>query len=175
MTKVRLTRPARGAVIALLFALVVAAPAAAARPARLVRAPHSGVLAAGTACAFDVYGEPFKGFVAITDFGDGATTVQESGKGQYVNLTTGTTFVVTEAYRQFDRFNSATGIDLGMGSGQFEYTFLPGDLGPFGVVGASGAFYRFVGTASYVWDANANRVTQFTYSGTVTDVCAALS
>ncbi len=171
----RLQRAARGAAIALVLALVVTAPAAAARPTRFVRAPHSGVLAAGTACPFDVYGEPFKGFVAITDFGDGAQMVQESGKGQYVNLATGTTFVVKESYRAFDRFDDATGIDLGMVSGQFEFVFLPGDLGPFGVVGDSGAFYRFVGTVAATFDANVNRVTQFTYSGTIIDVCTVLS
>ena len=54
----RRTRLARGAIIAVVLGLLWAAPAAAAQPTRLVRAGHGGVLPAGTACAFDVEGEP---------------------------------------------------------------------------------------------------------------------
>ena len=166
---------ARGAVIALTLALIWAAPAAAAPPTRIVRPPHTSVLPAGTACAFDVKGEPLRGTVMVTDHGDGGVVFQDHAEGQYTNLATGTTFVVREAFRNVDRFDPATGIDLGMLSGQFEFIFVPGDQGPFGVVGSDGAFYRFVGTATYTWDASANRLTRFEYSGTVTDVCAALS
>ena len=64
---VRLTRSARGAVIAVTLALLVAAPAAAAPPTRTARPLAGGfVLPAGMACAFDVAGDPTGGFRAQT-------------------------------------------------------------------------------------------------------------
>jgi hypothetical protein len=52
---------------------------------------------------------------------------------------------------------------------------LPGDHGPFGVVQYPGALYHIDGTASYTIDANTYATYEFAYSGSITDVCAALS
>jgi len=53
-------------------------------------------------------------------------------------------------------------------------SFLPGDTGPFGTVGPHGAFYDFVGRIAFTIDAS-GATTQFSWRGTATDICAALS
>jgi hypothetical protein len=174
-TLARLTRSARGAVIALVLALLVAAPAAAAQPTRTVHGLSGFVYPAGTACAFDVAAEPTGGFIARTTFSDGSVLRSVRARGAYVNVDTGARFPTLDTFRDFSRFNPATGIQAGVESGQMTWSFLPGDVGPFGVVGGNGALYHFVGTVSYTWDTNINHSTQFAYTGTVTDVCAALS
>src|SRR5437870_2284136 len=74
MTKLRLTRTARGAAIALVFALVVAAPAAASQPTRTVthftgdRVAH---FPAGDGCTFDVTVYlSTRAHVTVTEFSD---------------------------------------------------------------------------------------------------------
>jgi hypothetical protein len=171
----RLTRSARGAVIALVFALLWAAPAAAARPTRVVHDLQSFVYAAGTACPFDVEGEPTGGFIARTTFSDGTVQVSVRARGAYVNVATGDSFPTPDTFRDRSRFDEATGIVVGVENGETTWSFLPGDVGPFGVVGGDGALYHFVGTVWYTFDTNTNHATQFAYTGIVTDVCAALS
>jgi hypothetical protein len=171
----RLTRSARGAVIALVLALLWAAPAAAAQPTRVVHALGSFVYPAGTACAFDVAGEPTGGFIAVTTFSDGTVQRSVRARGAYVNLETGARFPTQDTFRDLSRFDDATGILLGTQNGEGTWSFLPGDVGPFGVVGGTGALYHFVGTVSYTFDTNTNHSTHFAYTGTVTDVCALLS
>ena len=172
----RLTRSARGAVIALMLALVCAAPTAAAQPTRTVFSSQSHVDPAGTACPFDVLFEPLPGgFDAITDFSDGREAFSAHVDVLVTNQESGATFVHKAKFTGIDRYDPATGIDLGVTNGQVLMQFYPGDMGPFGVVGSSGALLRFVGTSWYTWDANANAITAFGYQGTVTDVCALLS
>jgi hypothetical protein len=169
------------------LALLCAAPAAAAQPTRTVR-PLSGgfVLPAGSACAFDVAGEPrtaptgqaaFQsgGFHAEADFSNGTVQLSVRARGAYVNQETMARFPTLDTYRDLSRFDDATGVLVGVENGATTWSFLPGDVGPFGVVGSNGALYHFVGTVSYTFDTNTNHSTQFAYSGTVTDVCAALS
>lgn len=171
----RLARSARGAVIAVVLALVVAAPAAAAQPTRTVYGLDSFLLPAGTACAFDVEGEPSWGFIAQTILTDGTVINSVRAHGAYINLATGASFPTDDTSRVIHRFDPATGIDVVLVDGQNTWNFLPGDVGPFGVAGSNGALYHFAGVVSFTWDSVANRVTQFAYTGKVTDVCAALS
>lgn len=176
LTLAGLTRSARGAVIALVLALVVAAPAAAAQPTRTVRPLHGGfVLPAGTACAFDVAGEPTGGFVAVTTFSDGTVQVSVRARGAYVNMETGARFPTVDSWHELDTFDSATGLLVFATEGQTSFTLLPGDVGPFGLVGSNGAFYHIIGTTTATYDTVTGHVTQFSYTGTVTDICAALS
>jgi len=175
LTLARLTRSARGVVIAAVLALVVAAPAAAAQPTRVVSALNPFVLPAGTACTFDVKGEPSGGFVAVTTFSDGTVQRSVRARGAYVNLVTGARFPTLDTFRYRDRFDPATGILVGESNGETTWSFLPGDLGPFGVVGSNGALYHIVGSVSFTYDTTTGHSTAFAYSGTVTDVCAALS
>ncbi|HZM72147.1 MAG TPA: hypothetical protein VFC71_02115 [Candidatus Polarisedimenticolia bacterium] len=170
------TRSAGGAVIALLLALVVTSPAAAAQPTRTVHDLSSFTIPAGSGCAFDVEGQPSWGFVAKTDFGDGRVQYSVRAHGAYVNLETGARFATADTSLVVDQFDPATGIDVVYLSGQNSYSFVPGDVGPFGVVTTSdGAFYHIDGSVSFTFDTNTGHTTQFAYSGSVTDICAALS
>jgi hypothetical protein len=171
----KLTRTARGAVIAVVLAVVWAAPAAAAQPTRVVRDLHPFVDPAGTACAFDVAGEPSSGFSTKTTFSDGREMYSVHAKGAYVNMATGARFESRDIFTEIDRFDPVTGILVGLNDGETTSSFSPGDMGPFGVVGTNGALYHFVGTIHYTYDTNTNVFSVLAYSGTVTDVCAALS
>lgn len=173
----RLTRAARSAAIAVLIALVLAAPAAAATPpTRVVHALSPFVIPAGTACAFDIKGEPSWGFSASTTFSDGSVLRSVRAHGAYVNADTGATFPTADNFRELDLFDAATGILSGSAEGQTTSTFLQGDLGPFGVVtDPDGAFYHFVGRITFTYDTNTGVFSVLSYTGTVTDVCAALS
>jgi hypothetical protein len=177
----KLSRPARGAVLAGVFALVVAGPAAAAQPTRTVYPVHAGgVIPAGTACPFDVGAQPStatlrNGFTAETDFSDGRVMFSVHRHGAYVNLDTGASFPTNESFTEIDRFDAATGIVYGKDLGQPSSTFNPGDIGPFGVAGGNGAFYHVDGTLSVTYNTNTNVFSVVTYSGRITDICAALS
>jgi hypothetical protein len=68
------------------------------------------------------------------------------------------------------------GDTLGIEStGHALFFFLPGDVGPFGEVGADGAFYYFVGHVEEVLDLETNVITSFEWSGRVTEVCSLIS
>ena len=175
MRKLRLTRTGRGAVIAVALALVVAAPVAATQPTRVVRDLHPFVDPAGTACAFDVEGQPSSGFSTKTIFSDGREMYSVHAKGAYVNMATGARFETRDVFTEIDRFDPVTGTLVGLNDGETTSSFNPGDMGPFGVVGSNGALYHFVGTIHYTYDTNANVFNMLAYSGTVIDVCAALS
>lgn len=170
----KLTRIARGAVIAAMLALVLAAPAAAAQPTRIVSDLHPFVLPAGTACAFDVAGRPSWGFSARTYFSDGRVQSSVRAHGAYVNVTTGATFPTADNFRVLERFDPVTGIDTVVADGQLTSSFLPGDDGPFGLV-TEASFYKFVGTIWFTYNPATNQQTDFRYVGRVEDVCAALS
>jgi hypothetical protein len=178
----KLSRLARGAVLTGVIALVVAGPAAAAQPTRTVYPVHGpgSVFPAGTACPFDVGAHPStatlrNGFTAETDFSDGRVMLSVHRHGAYVHVGTGASFPTNESFTEIDRFDSATGIIYGEDLGQPSSTFNPGDIGPFGVVGSSGAFYHFDGTLSFTYNTNTNVFSVVSYSGRITDICAALS
>ncbi len=178
---ITLTRSARGAMIAVVLALVWAAPAAAAQPTRTVR-PLQGefVLPAGMACAFDVAGEPSavsirNGFVAETAFRDGTVLHFVRAKGAYLNIATGARYLTEDTYRDLSTYDANTNLQVGVETGQTTWSFLPGDIGPYGVVGSDGALYHFIGSVSYTWNNNTFHITAFSYTGSVEDVCAAIS
>jgi hypothetical protein len=138
------------------------------------------------ACAFPVAGQPnpkpetssaFQsgGFVVETDFADGLVSYSVRARGAYVNVETGARFETVDSYTERDRFDSANGLIVGGTTGQTTFYFLPGDHGPFGIVGSTGALYHIDGTVSYTIDANTFATYEFSYSGSITDVCAALS
>jgi hypothetical protein len=172
----QLTRTARGTVIALGLALVVAAPAAAAQPTRtVVVAPPLTHYPAGTGCDFDVtVYRPAGGWTAITDFSDGREMlINHAIKRTITNDATGATFVEESISREVDRFEN--GQIVGMISGQFIWQFYPGDVGPDGVVLDHLLALYIQGSATYVVDANTFATLAITLQGTATDICAALS
>jgi hypothetical protein len=177
----RLTRAARGAVIALAIAGVAAAPASAATPPAAVATPirvvyelHPFVIPAGSACSFDVAGRPDWGFTARTYFPDGLIQSSVRAHGAYVNVATGATFPTADNFRAVDDIDPVTGIDTVVANGELTDSFLPGDDGPFGLV-TQASFYKFVGTIWFKYNLNTGQQTDFRYVGTVEDVCAALS
>lgn len=173
----KLRRTARTAAFALALVVISAAPASAATPpTRTVSGLSDFVHAAGSGCAFDVAGEPDGGFVAETDFSDGSVLLSVRARGAYVNLETNARYQTLDTYRDFGRYDPATGIQVGVEAGQMTWNFLTGDIGPYGLVtNPDGAYYHFIGTVSYTFDANTGHSTAFAFTGTVEDVCAALS
>jgi hypothetical protein len=168
-------RPALGVLMAMAIALVVAAPVAATTPTRIVDELHPFVLRAGSFCAFAVAGQPEWGFSATTVLPDGRTQYSVRAHGAYINMETGATDPTADNYRETDRVDQATGNLVGSTSGETTFYLHPGDIGPFGVVTtSSGGLYHIVGTASYTLDAD-YRTLAFSYSGTVENICAALS
>jgi len=172
--KLRMTRAARGAVIALALALVVAAPAAAAQPTRTVHGSHGFTIPADMACPFAVEAQPSSGFSAYTEFSDGRLLGGVHAKGAYVNAETGARYPTLDNFHFVQWYDAITGNTYVVLEGQAADSFLPGDTGPFGTVGAHGAFYDFVGRITFTIDAN-GAATQFSWVGTATDICAALS
>jgi hypothetical protein len=171
----RLTRTARGAIIALGLALVVAAPVAAAPPThtRYDLSPFTNP--AGTACTFDVEGQPYWGFIDKTVFSDGRIQHSVRAHGAYVNPANGAVYLTADNFRALDLIDPVTNIDTVVLNGMFADSFLPGDQGPFGTVGSDPLFYDFVGTAWFTYDLNTGVTTSFRFVGTATDICAALS
>lgn len=169
-------RPAaRGAALAVVLAFVLAAPAAAAQPTRTVTQGLPGfILPAGSACAFDVAGRPSRGFIARTGFSDGRVLLSVRAHGEYVNLETGSRYPTADNYRDLST-TGADGIITGTETGETTWYFLPGEVGPFGIVQAPGALYHFVGSVWYTYDTVAGRATSFTFVGTVRDFCRLLS
>jgi hypothetical protein len=176
MTKVRLTRSARGAVIALALAVLWATPAAASQPTRTVLHPTGGLHPAGQGCAFDIsYVDAQGAFIAVTDFSDGTEAAIVHAVATLTNDDTGATFVHKAFFHDVDWFDAADGVWRAVTSGQSVFWFYPGDVGPYGIVGADGLALRIEGTIWSAWDPNANAVTEFAYVGTVTNVCTLLS
>ena len=177
MTKLRLRRTARGVAIAALLALVAAAPASAATPpTRAVHYPTGFVMPAGQGCEFAVAGVPTSGFVAVTVFSDTYEMRSIRVKGYYENLDNHKTYWVNDTWTEQDVWDPATQLYTITGNGQIDVPFWPGDTGPFGDVVTDAAFYRFAGTTVNVVDFNGTpRTADFTWSGRMTDICAALS
>ena len=179
LTSTRLTtRSARGAVIALALALVVAAPAAAAQPTRTVFvADPVRHYPAGTGCDFDVtvYRSPGSR-TAITDFTDGREQIiNHESRRTIVNDATGAAFVETSAYREVDRFDADAGVIRGSVTGQSIFAFAPGDVAPDGSI-VDHTYSIFIrGKVSYVIDATTFATLAISVQGSYTDICAALS
>ena len=174
LTQGRLTRTARGAAAAAVLALIVAAPAAAGQPTRTVSPLTPFVIPAGRPGRSMFEAQPSRGFTAETDFSDGRVRYSIYGVGAYVNLDTGKRFATEDTSSVVVHSDPATEIDVYRAKGQNTWPFLPGDVGPFGVVD-SPAMYHIIGTMTQTWDNNTNRSSGFSYSGAITDVCAALS
>jgi hypothetical protein len=177
----KLVRTAPGAVIALVLALAAAGPAAAGQPTNI---DHGGFdafdLPAGTACAFDVQAQPTNvtmahGLRIRWDRSDGSEVRFTRAKGAYVNVATGAAYSTSDTYRDVSTYDDSTGILVGSEWGSTTWSFLPGDQGPFGIVGENGALYHFIGTVSYTYDLNVFQFVQFSFTGSVEDVCAALA
>jgi hypothetical protein len=179
----RFTRPAAGAAIALAIGLIGAAPAAAsgnsaAHPTPIRTVFHDltpFTIPAGYACTFDVVGQPYWGFSAKTVFPDGRVAHSVRAHGAYENPANGATYPTADNFYVIDDVDPVTNIDHVTLSGMAADSFLPGDTGPYGIVGPGPAFYDFVGRITFDYNLNTGVTTNFTWRGTATDICAALS
>jgi hypothetical protein len=155
---------------------VVAAPAAAAQPARTRYVPSTGPIPAGTACSFEVLRQILPGAHDVyTEYSDGRSVLNAHGDVVLTNAETGASFVHHAAFNSPEWFDPSTGLIRGMVNGSVLQGFWPGDAGPYGVVGAPGALYRFVGTIWYAYDPDTYVTVEFRYQGTITDICALLA
>ena len=171
-----LLRAARGALIAMALTFVVAAPAGAARPTRTISYPTGGSHPAGQGCPFNIsYVDAPGSRITVTDFSDGREAADVHAVATLTNDATNATFVHKAFFHDVSWFDAASGVYEDVTNGQFVAWLLPGDVGPFGIVGANGLAVRIEGTAWSAWDPVANAVTEFAYVGTATNVCALLS
>jgi hypothetical protein len=172
----RLSRTARGAVIALVLALVAAAPTAAAAPIKTVIHPTFDEFGADeSGCGFAV-SRTFEPGARKTyfDYADGSEMLTANNTKTITNLDNGKTFTAHTAYRDFEWIDAAGKVE-GKINGQFIFGFYPGDTGPFGTVAAPGLAYYWTGIAWYTWDPVTEHLTAFSYQASYVDVCAALS
>jgi hypothetical protein len=171
-----LRRAASVAAIALAFALLAAAPAAAAQPSRTVypSAPVSHY-PAGTGCDFDVtaYKLPSAHTTEI-DFSNGTVVFEtHSMHRRIVNDATGAEYDQNIESHERDTFDG----DLIRGTinGQFIWQFYPGDMGPDGAILDHLLALDIVGRATYVVEGNTGVTLAISIVGQTTDICAAIS
>lgn len=60
-------------------------------------------------------------------------------------------------------------------NGQIVIELWPGDQGRFGVVAEPGLLLRFSGNVQYTYDLDTGTITEFSFRGRFTDICAALA
>ena len=170
-------RAARGAVIALALAAIVAAPAAAAQPTRtVIDSSPVAHYAAGEGCPFavSVYQTPGSR-VTVTDFSDGSTVYEHHQmKRRITNDATGASFTENQIYHDLEWIDPSNGWIRGITSGQSIQQFYPGDVGPYGIQESPDA-YVIYGTTWWAWDPATQHQTEFTWTGTLTDICASIS
>lgn len=174
----KLARTARGIVIALGLAVLIAAPAAAAQPIRTVIQSDPGTrsLIAGTFCDFAVITDrPMGARLTILDYVDGSeASIGLVVRRTYTNPATGKTFAASTDAHEVDWFDS-TSLVRGEASGRFIYQFVPGDVGPGGVIVSRLTELYVQGKVTYVYDSNTGATLSITIIGTTTDICAAIS
>ena len=172
----KLIRTAPGAAIALVLALATAVPAAAVQPTRtMIYVPQgTRTFDAGEWCAFPVTrGRPTGFRLAVTDFSDGREQVIGLAVRQTFTAN-GKSFVAQVAGHEVDWFDDYP-IVRGTAQGEFIWQSLPGDVGPGGAIVDHLTEFYIHGSVTYVanWDTGAT--SEFSLTGTATDMCAELS
>lgn len=174
----KLTRTAPGAVVALVLTLAAVAPAAAAQPTHTKMYFPSGTRSyePGEFCAFAVTRDRPSGFrVTVTDFSDGSEALMGlSVRQTYTNPATGKSFVAQVDGHELDLLDTYP-VVRGTVQGQFVWQSLPGDAGPGGVIIDHLTEFFIKGSLTYVANFDTGATSQFSLTGTATDICAALS
>lgn len=173
----QLTRTAPVAALALAFALIAAAPVAAAQPTRQV---FPGTLVshypAGQGCEFNVtaYKLPSARTTEI-DYSDGTIVFEShSMHRRIISDVTGLEYDDNIESHEVDNVD-ANGIDHGSINGQFIWTFLVGDVYIDGTVMDHVTSLDMVGRATYTVDWNTGATLGISFIGQYTDICAAIS
>jgi hypothetical protein len=174
----RLPRAARGAVIALVLAAVWAAPAVAARPTRTIyQLALVSHFPAGTGCTFDVtaYLQP-GAQVTVTEFSDGRVVYESHSMHRIITSdVTHDSFEDNLEFHDLEWTDPTTGLIHGVTRGQSIQQLLPGDIMPGGGVVSQPVSYQVWGTQRWTWDPATGQTVFLGYTGTLTDICAALS
>ena len=173
----RRNRMARGALSALALALVVAAPAGAAQPTRTVIDTSADQhYAAGEGCPFSVTVDQAPGSrVTVTNNSDGSTVYEHHEmKRAITNDTNGKVLIDDQIYHDLEWIDPSNGWIRGITSGRSIQQFYPGDVGPYGIQQSPDA-YVINGTTWWAWDPATQHQTEFTWTGTLIDICAAIS
>jgi len=163
--------------LAFSVALVSAAPALASKPFRTVFGPPDPVvIPAGSGCAFDVLESVILDDHArglYTEFADGRMVTHANGDATLTNMDSGASFLHRARFHDISTIVSADVVHS-ITTGSVFINFLPGDDGPLGEVSEPGAMIRFTGRVEYDYNVTTNSITDFAYSGTTIDICAAL-
>ena len=174
----KLTRTAPGAAIALVLALAAAVPAAAVQPTKtMIYIPQgTRTFDPGAWCAFAVTRDRPSGFrLTITDFSDGREQVIGLAVQQtFTNPANGKSFVAQVSGHEVDWFD-AYPVVRGTAQGEFIWQSLPGDVGPGGVIVDQLTEFYIRGSVTYVANWETGATSQFSLTGTATDMCEAIS
>lgn len=172
----QLPRTARAAIFALGLALIVAAPAAAARPTRSVFESKDvvGHYAPGNGCEFAVTTHTAESRYTVMDFSSG----KEVSFGHYFTRTitndaTGQSVDVHVEAHEVDWFGPE--VIHGSVTGQSIFTFAVGDAAPDGSTVDHVYSIFILGKVSYVIDANTFATLAISIQGSYWDICAAIS
>ena len=175
---------ARTLVGSLMFAVVlllVSVPSAQAlRPTRTIEDATGGVFPAGMGCSFRVRLEPADGASVTTihtEFSDGRFVRQiRDGYIKMTNLKTGKSIVHHSQYSITETYDPVTNQVYLEANGTYWDLFLPGDVGPFGVVAKPGLLLSVTAHEVGTYDIDADRYVLDEFKGKVNfDICAALS
>ena len=175
MTSLRRAAPA--AAIALVLGLAVAAPAAASQPIRTVMSdpPATLTLDAGRFCPFTVVTDrPMGRRFTVTEFSDGREQVIGLAvQRTYSNPANGKSFVAQTSGHEVDWFDAYPMVH-GTVQGTFVWTAPPGDVFSGGVVIDHLTQFYIQGSVTYVTNWETGATSQFSMTGTATDICAAM-
>jgi len=160
-----------------LTALLIAAPAAfAGKPVKTPGViPAAEVISAGFGCSFDVLWHPNEGAIIDFEFDGGRQARIANGDVTLTNLETGKTFIHEARYHGTYTVDPTTNEVEIVTNGAFIISFYPGDAGPYGEVAELGMLLRFVGNTRITVDLETLAYADFSYAGTMTDVCALLA
>jgi hypothetical protein len=158
-------------------ALIAAPPALGAKPTRtVIGSTGDFLIPAGFGCSFDVgvqADEDARG--AITEFSDGRVQIVAHAELTLRNPETGDSVVQRSSYKETDTFDTEANDLLIEISGRYGLALFPGDQGPAGEVGESGALFAVTGRQQFTLDLDSDLVTSYSLNGQATDLCPLLS
>jgi hypothetical protein len=163
--------------VAVAIALGVVPTAFGVAPIRSVFEPEPQILIpAGEGCAFDVLEELAENAgLTLTEYSDGRLHIQAHGDLVLTNLDSDQSIDWKNRWNAWETFDPETNSVRWEASGRLLYSFFPGDQGPSGTVGESGALFAFIGLVELTLDADTGAVTSFSLDGQATDICALLT
>ena len=110
---------------------------------------------------------------STTQFSDGRTVFTDHGGSTLTNLETGATYV-QHTNATFTDTSTADGNIFEVLDGRFWFGFSPGDQGPDGEVGESGAGFFLVGHFEYTFDPDTLVISSFQGNGRAINECQLL-